>query len=148
MTTKSAPKALIPIVFGLILADLVVAPVAHAIVGAPLTPVSAAGVARRSTRRAVVYTSTATATAAASQTAAANQAAAESAAAAQQAAAAADQAASAATQAAAAPAPTAMVASLPAGCVTAGDVFQCGSVYYKPYLSGTQVLYAQVPAPK
>ena len=36
---------------------------AHAIVGAPLTPVSVAGVARRTTRRAVVATSTATAAA-------------------------------------------------------------------------------------
>ena len=34
---------------------------AHAIVGAPLTPVSVAGVARRTTRRAVVATSTTTA---------------------------------------------------------------------------------------
>jgi hypothetical protein len=35
-------------------------PLAHAIVGAPLTPVSVAGVARRTTRRAVVATSATT----------------------------------------------------------------------------------------
>lgn len=34
--------------------DLLITP-AHAIVGRPLTPVSVAGVARRTTRRAVVY---------------------------------------------------------------------------------------------
>jgi biotin carboxyl carrier protein len=80
----------------------------------------------------VAVTSTATASAASSQQAAA-----------------ANQAAAAATAAAAAPtpAPTPMVASLPAGCVSAGDVFQCGNVYYKPYLQGTQVVYAAVPGP-
>jgi hypothetical protein len=130
----------------LLLAELVIAPVAEAIVGRPATPVSAAGVARRTCRRTVAVTSTATASAAASQQAtAANQAAAESAAAADQAAAAANQAA--ASAAAATPAPTPMVASLPDGCVSTGEVFQCGNVYYKPYLQGTTVVYAQVPGP-
>ncbi len=46
-----------------------------------------------------------------------------------------------------APAPTAMVASLPAGCVSAGAVFQCGNVYYKPYMSGSQIVYGVVPGP-
>lgn len=120
------------------LAESALVSIADAVVGRPLTPVSVGGVARRSTRRAVAYTSTATA-AAATETASANAAAAQSAAAAQDAAAAANQAA--------APAPTAMVASLPAGCVTAGAVFQCGNVYYKPFLSGTQVVYGVVPGP-
>jgi hypothetical protein len=41
-----------------------------------------------------------------------------------------------------------MIAALPAGCVNTGEVYQCGSVYYKPYLQGTTVVYAQVPAPQ
>jgi hypothetical protein len=40
-----------------------------------------------------------------------------------------------------------MVASLPQGCVSAGDVFQCGNVYYKPYMSGSQIVYGVVPGP-
>jgi len=40
-----------------------------------------------------------------------------------------------------------MVASLPAGCVSAGEVFQCGNVYYKPYMSGSQIVYGVVPGP-
>jgi hypothetical protein len=60
----------------LVTADLLLPPLpvagpapAHAIVGAPLSPVSVAGVARRTTRRAVVATSaTATAAAAAAPT--------------------------------------------------------------------------------
>jgi len=120
------------------------------------------GVRRRTARRTaiVVGSSSAAAASASQQQAAAAQqqvaAANAEAAAAQQEAAAANaeaeaykqQAAAAQQQAAApAPAPTAMVASLPAGCVSAGDVFQCGNVYYKPYLSGTQVVYAVVPGP-
>ena len=53
----------------------------------------------------------------------------------------------AAAQQPAAPAPTAMVASLPEGCVSAGSVFQCGNVYYKPYMSGNQIVYGVVPGP-
>jgi hypothetical protein len=73
----------------------------------------------------------------------------QQAAAAQQEAAAAQQQAAAAQQQAAAPAPapTAMVASLPEGCVSAGSVFQCGNVYYKPYMSGNQIVYGVVPGP-
>ena len=37
-----------------------------------------------------------------------------------------------------------MVASLPQGCVSAGQVFQCGNVYYKPYMSGNQIVYGVV----
>ncbi len=156
MMNRRRSRVVLAAVFGLALAGLVIPRVAEAIVGAPVTPVSAAGVARRTCRRTVAVTSTATASAAASQqaatsqqAAAANEAAAHSAAAANEAAAAANQAAAAATAAAAAPAlaPTAMVASLPAGCISAGDVFQCGTVYYKPYLQGTQVVYAVVAGP-
>jgi hypothetical protein len=52
------------------------APAAHAIVGMPLTPMSYAGVARRTTRR-VVYTEAAVATTAAAGAAAASAAAAQ-----------------------------------------------------------------------
>jgi len=107
-----------------------------------------AGVRRRTARRTAVIvgsSSAAAASASQQQAAAAQQQTAE---AQQQTAAAQQQTAAAQQQAAApAPAPTAMVASLPAGCVSAGDVFQCGNVYYKPYLSGTQVVYGVVPGP-
>jgi hypothetical protein len=118
-----------------------------------------AGVRRRTARRtAVVVGSSSAAAASASQ---------QQAAAAQQQAAAAEQEAAqanaeaeaykqqaataqqqaAAAQTAAAPAPTAMVASLPAGCVSAGSLFQCGNTYYKPYMSGNQIVYGVVPGP-
>ena len=114
-----------------------------------------AGVRRRTARRTAVVvggTSAAAVSSANAQAAAAQQ----QAAAAQQQAAAAEQEAAAANaeadaykqQAAApAPAPTAMVASLPQGCVSAGAVFQCGNVYYKPYMSGNQIVYGVVPGP-
>ncbi len=114
-----------------------------------------AGVRRRTARRTAVVVGSASA----SQNAAAQQqvatANAETAAAQQEAAAAnaeaeayKQQAAATQQQAAApAPAPTAMVASLPAGCVSAGAVFQCGNVYYKPFMSGSQVVYGVVPGP-
>jgi len=108
------------------------------------------GVRRRTARRtAVVVGGTASAeVAAANANAAASQqqaaeANAEAAAAQQQAAAAQQQAAAPAP----APAPTPMITTLPAGCVNTGQVYQCGSVYYKPYLQGTTVVYAQVPGP-
>lgn len=46
------------------------------------------------------------------------------------------------------PAPTAMVASSPAGYVSSGEVFECGNVYYRPYMSGSQIVYGVVPGPK
>lgn len=148
-------------VAGLVLVELLTAPLALAIVGAPLTPVSVAGVARRTTRRTVVVagsaaaSASATQTAAASQTAAANQAAAQSAAAASQAAAAsaaAAQSAAASAQAAsskttgpaATPAGGAALASLPEGCVAKGEVFQCGNATYKPYVQGGAIVYVPV----
>lgn len=98
-----------------------------------------AGVRRRTARRTAVVVGSASA----AQVSAANA----EAAAAQQQAADANAQAAAAQQQAAAPAPTAMVASLPAGCVSAGEVFQCGNVYYKPYMSGNQIVYGVVPGP-
>jgi hypothetical protein len=107
-----------------------------------------AGVRRRTARRTAVVVGSASAAqvSAANANAAASQ---QQAAAAQQEAAAAQQQAAAAQQQAAAPAPapTAMVASLPEGCVSAGSVFQCGNVYYKPYMSGNQIVYGVVPGP-
>jgi hypothetical protein len=111
------------------------------------------GVRRRTARRTAVVvgsTSAAAASSANAQAAAAQQ---QAAAAEQEAAAATAEAeaykqqAAAAQQQAAAPAPTAMVASLPEGCVSAGAVFQCGNVYYKPYMSGNQIVYGVVPGP-
>jgi len=105
-----------------------------------------AGVRRRTARRTAVVVGSASAaqvSSANAQTAAAQQEAAT----ANANAAAAQQQAAAAQQQAAAPAPTAMVASLPAGCVSAGAVFQCGSVYYKAYMSGSTIVYGVVPGP-
>jgi hypothetical protein len=114
-----------------------------------------AGVRRRTARRTAVVVGSSTAAAASASSAATQQ---QQAATAQQQAATAEQQSATAQQqsataqqqaaaATAAPAPTAMVASLPAGCVSAGAVFQCGNVYYKPYMSGNQVVYGVVPGP-
>jgi hypothetical protein len=117
-----------------------------------------AGVRRRTARRTAVIVGGSTAAAASASTAATQQQ--QAATAQQQAATAEQQSATAAQQSAtaqqqtaaaqqpvAAPAPTAMVASLPEGCVSAGSVFQCGNVYYKPYMSGNQIVYGVVPGP-
>jgi len=114
-----------------------------------------AGVRRRTARRTAVVvggTSAAAVSSANAQAAASQQQAAaaeqEAAAANAEAEAAKQQAAAAQQQAAApAPAPTAMVASLPQGCVSAGELFQCGNVYYKPYMSGNQIVYGVVSGP-
>ena len=106
------------------------------------------GVRRRTARRTAVVVGSASAaqvSAANAQTAAAQQEAAT----ANANAAAAQQQADAATAAAAAPAPapTPMITALPEGCTNTGEVYQCGDLYYKPYLQGTTVVYAQVAAP-
>jgi len=120
---------------------------AHAVVGAPLTPVSAAGVARRTTRRVVVAETSATQAAAASTAATAQR---QAATAEQQAATAQQQAATAQQQAAAsrppgAPAAGAVVTALPAGCnpVTSDGVeYQnCGGVYYRAAFQGNNLVY-------
>jgi hypothetical protein len=124
---------------------------AHAVVGAPLTPVSAAGVARRTTRRVVVAETSATQAAAAStqqqQAATAQQ---QAATAQQQAATAQQQAATAQQQSAAsrppgAPAAGAVVTALPAGCrpeTRDGVEYQnCGGVYYRAAFQGDNLVY-------
>ena len=109
------------------------------------------GVRRRTARRTAVIVGSSTAAAASASTSATQQqqaaTAQQQAATAQQQSATAQQQSATAQQQAAAPAPTAMVASLPDGCVSAGAVFQCGNVYYKPYMSGNQIVYGVVPGP-
>ena len=113
---------------------------AEAIIGMPRTPLSVAGVARRSMyREAAVVSTVAVTNAAAAQAAAANAAAA-------QAAAANAAAAAAAAQQAAAGLPIGtMVPSLPPGCTSTviGGVnyFQCGGVYYRAGFQGNSVVY-------
>lgn len=111
-----------------------------------------AGVRRRTARRTAVVVGGTTAAAASASAASAQQQQAataqqQAATAEQQSATAAQQSATAQQQAAAAPAPTAMVASLPSGCVADGQVFQCGNTYYKAYMSGTTIVYGVVPGP-
>jgi len=128
---------------------------AEAIIGMPRTPMSVAGVARRSMyREAAVVSTVAVTSAAAANAAAANmayanaaaaQAAAANTAAAQAAAANAAAAAAAAQQAAAGLPIGTMVPSLPPGCTSTviGGVnyFQCGGVYYRAGFQGNSVVY-------
>jgi hypothetical protein len=131
----------------------------EAIIGMPWTPLSFAGVARRSMYREAVYGAAAAnaaaanmayANAAASQAAAANaaaaQAAAENAAAAQAAANAAAANAAAAQRAPGAAVPIGtVVPSLPSGCnsIVIGGVnyFNCAGVYYRAGFQGNNVVY-------
>ena len=135
---------------------------AEAIIGMPWTPLSFAGVARRSMYRQAAYAATvnaaaanaaaanyAYANAAAAQAAAANTAAAQAAAAntaAAQAAAANAAAAAAAAHAAAAQLPIgSTVPYLPPGCTSTviGGVnyFNCGGVFYRAGFQGNNVVY-------
>jgi hypothetical protein len=160
-----SPRILKTLVLGAALPVLYVADAAHdapfgltlvrdaqALVGAPLTPLSVAGVARRSTRRVVAVETTAVAaTAAAATTATAEQQAAtaqqQAATAQQQAATAQQQAATAQQQAAAVATPPlgSVVSALPAGCtpVTEGGVAyqKCGTVYYRAGFQGSNLIY-------
>ncbi len=124
---------------------------AQAIVGAPATPVSVAGVARRTTRRMVAAETTA---AAATTSATAQQQAAtaqqQQATAQQQAATAQQQAATAQQQAAAArpagaPAIGTVVTTLPAGCKpetqSGVQVQNCGGVLYRAAFQGNNLVY-------
>ncbi|HVG58215.1 MAG TPA: hypothetical protein VNA24_06645 [Hyalangium sp.] len=99
-----------------------VASEALAVVGRPLTPVSYAGVARRTTRRAAYAGAAAATTPAVVGTAAVTAAAVGTAAA---------------------------VATLPAGCVqvvNAGVVYQkCGTTYYRPAYDGPNLVYIPTP---
>jgi hypothetical protein len=103
-------------------------PPAAAIVGMPLTPVSAAGVARRTVRRPAYVAGAATvATAAVATTAAVT------------------------TAAVATAAVGSMVAALPGGCASAavGGVvyYNCGGVFYQPHYQGANLVYVVVPTP-
>jgi hypothetical protein len=120
---------------------------AQAIVGAPVTPVSVAGVARRTTRRVVVAESAAVSATAQQQAATAQQ---QQATAQQQAATAQQQAATAQQQAAAArppgaPAVGTVVNALPAGCkpeARNGVEYQnCGGVLYRAAFQGNNLVY-------
>lgn len=120
---------------------------ARAVVGAPATPVSVAGVARRTTRRAVAAEATATSATAQQQAATAQQ---QAATAQQQAATAQQQAATAQQQAAAArpagaPSAGAVVNALPAGCkpqTRDGVEYQnCGGVTYRAAFQGNKLVY-------
>jgi hypothetical protein len=120
---------------------------AHAVVGAPLTPVSVAGAARRTTRRVVVAETSATQAAAASTAATQQQQAAtaqQQAATAQQQAATAQQLATAARPPGA-PAIGTVVTTLPAGCkpeTRDGVEYQnCGGVYYRAAFQGANLVY-------
>ena len=108
---------------------------AQAVVGAPLTPVSYAGVARRTTRRTVAVTTAAATTAAA--------------------AAAAPTTTTVIVQQPAAPPPAvpygAIVPALPGSCATVvvnGQTFSdCGGVFYKAAFQGNNLVYVVVQSP-
>ncbi|MFO0146739.1 MAG: hypothetical protein ACK54C_15735 [Betaproteobacteria bacterium] len=120
---------------------------AQAIVGAPMTPVSVAGVARRTTVRAA-SASAATSATSQQQAATAQQ---QAATAQQQAATAQQQAATAQSQAAAAARPAGapsvgtVVNTLPAGCkaeTRSGVEYQnCGGVFYRAAFQGNNLVY-------
>ena len=127
---------------------------AEAVVGVPVSPVSVAGVARRTAVRTTVAVS---ATASSQQAAAQQQAAAASQqqaqvaqqqaqVAQQQAQVAQQQAATAQAQAAAAKLPVGTVVSaLPQGCtstqISGASYFNCGGTYYKPSFQSNNVVY-------
>jgi hypothetical protein len=118
---------------------------ARAIVGRPATPVSVAGVARRSAVREVAVVETAAvATTAAATSAAAASAASASAASAQ--AAAAQAAAAKPPPPAAGPLPVGtVVPALPAGCVSAPisgvEYYLCNGTYYRAAFQGNNLMY-------
>ena len=128
---------------------------AHAIVGAPMTPVSVAGVARRTTYRVVAAeTATVAAAGAAQQQAVAQQQAAtakQQQATAQQQAATAQQLAAAQQNAGGAPAIGTVVPALPSGCAAEphGDVqyYRCGNAYYRAAFQSNNLVYVVQPKP-
>jgi uncharacterized membrane protein YdfJ with MMPL/SSD domain len=109
---------------------LALLPAAQALVGMPMTPMSAAGVARRTTRRVVAVE--ATAVAAATTTAQQQQAAAQ-------------QQAAVAQQQSGALAVGSIVTTLPPGCTQAtqnGVAYQdCGGVFYRAAFQGNNLVY-------
>lgn len=119
---------------------------AAAIVGRPATPVSVAGVARRSAVREVAVVETAAVATTAAATSAAAASAAASAASAQAAAAQAAAAKPPAPAPAAGPLPVgAVVAALPAGCVSAPvsgiEYYLCNGTYYRAAFQGNNLVY-------
>jgi hypothetical protein len=140
-----------------LLVGCVVLEEAAAIVGRPITPVSYAGVARRTTRRVFAYDAAATTAVAASATAASASAAQASAASAQasassaQASAADAQAPPAPAQPAGAPPIGTTVSSLPSGCsetTVNGIAYKnCGGVYYRTAFQGNNLVYVVVEKP-
>jgi len=88
---------------------------AHAIVGRPLTPMSYAGVARRTTRRGAYYGGAYPGAYA-----------------------------GAAVAGAAVGATAATIATLPAGCAWGGGLYTCGGARYRPYYDGPTVVYQVV----
>ncbi len=129
-------------------------PEAAAIIGRPLTPMSYAGVARRTTRRVVAVEATATTSAVAAQEAATAQqqqavAQQQAATAQQQQAVAQQQAAVAARQAGAAVGT--VVPALPSGCTAAPkggvEYYKCGNAYYRSAFQGNNLVYVVVQQP-
>jgi len=120
---------------------------AVAIIGRPFTPMSYAGVARRTTRRVVAVEATATTSAVAQQQAATAQQ--QAATAQQQQAVAQQQAATAAKQAGAAVGT--VVHALPSGCAAAPkggvEYYKCGNVYYRSAFQGNNLVYVVVQQP-
>lgn len=122
---------------------------ARAVVGLPATPMSVAGVARRTTRRVVAVETAAVATTAAAATSATAQqqavVAQQQAATAQQQAAVAAQQQAAAQRPAGAPAIGSIVTSLPPGCTQVtknGVAYQdCGGVFYRAAFQGGNLIY-------
>jgi len=105
------------------LAALLTAGEVLAVVGRPLTPMSYAGVARRTTRRAAYYGAGAYYGAAPYY-----------------------------APGAAAVATAAYLTALPAGCAPAvysgATYYGCGGTYYRPQYQGPNVVYVVVPAPQ
>jgi hypothetical protein len=127
---------------------------AQALIGVPWSPVSVAGVARRSTRRAIVYSGSAAALTTAQQQATAGQQAAvaqQQAAVAEQQAAVAQQQAAVAAQQAGAPPIGSTVSTLPKGCVSAPKAnvqyFNCSGTYYRAAFQGNNLVYVVVTQP-
>lgn len=121
---------------------------AHALVGAPATPMSVAGVARRSTVRAASATAANTAATSQQQAATAQQqqaTAQQQTATAQQQATTAQQQQAAAARPAGAPAVGTVVNALPAGCkpeTKSGVEYQnCGGVVYRSAFQGNNLVY-------
>jgi hypothetical protein len=105
---------------------------AAAIIGAPLTPFSYAGVARRTTRRAVAVSAT---SAAAASTYSAPAPAPQTA----------PSAPPASSQPAGAPPLGSIVTALPGGCVSSPkggvEYYNCDGVYYRPAFQGNNLVY-------